>query len=226
MTTMPNTKNMGYVIGVLYGDGFVNFKDIERGIPRTIGLTTVNSSFRNAFAEALEAWRGPGSVKIIDRTVDKVIAPSGTVYRDVSYCDALLHDQHLITELLQLTGPTQTEAWAINIKDAVERGPEFCDGIIQGLFDSDASFTPTDVGLDIGFGTVSQEGARSTFKLMKIRNYDIRLSSSIKPDRKEFFRIRIRTSDSWIRYAEQIGSRIDYKAKILKDFLHRRQARS
>jgi len=225
ITNMPNTKDMGYVIGVLYGDGFVNFHDIERGVPKTIGLTTTNESFRDAFTDAIEVWRGKNTVKRVRRTVPEVKTPGGAVYHNVVYYDALLHDRHLTAKLLLITGPTQTDVWKINVKDAVQRGPAFCDGIIQGLFDSDASFSPqTDgIGVDALFGTVSEDGANSLCELMKFRGYDVRLGFNQKPDRKRFHRIRIRGAESWLRYAEDIGSRVDYKAKFLLDFTQRRR---
>jgi hypothetical protein len=225
VANMPSTKDMGYVIGVLYGDGFVNFHDIERGIPKSIGLTTTNESFRDAFAHALEAWRGKDTVKRVRRTVSEVKAPGGAVYRDVVYFDALLHDRHLTAELLRIIGPTQTDVWKINVKDAVERGPAFCDGIIQGLFDSDGSFSSTEsgTGVDALFGTVSEDGANSLCELMKFRGYDISLNPQDRIDHKRFHRVRIRSGASWLQYAEQIGSRIDYKAKLLTDFARRRR---
>lgn len=229
MASLPNTKDMGYVIGVLYGDGFVNFKDIALGIPKSIGLSTTNESFRNAFADALETWRGAGSVKRATHLVKEVVAPGGKIYADVLYYDAWLHDRYLITELLRITGPTQTDTWSIDVNDVMRRGPAFCDGIIQGLFDSDGSFSSKgqgSSGISMQFGTVSVEGNKSLCELMEFRGYEVSVGQSKEQeDRKTFYRLSISTSDSWLQFANNINSRIDYKAKALSDFVRRRSHR-
>jgi len=226
MASMPNTKDMGYVIGVLYGDGFVNFKDIALGIPKSIGLSTTNESFRNAFADALETWRGIDSVKRATHLVKEVTTPDGKVYADVLYYDAWLHDRYLVTELLRIIGPTQTELWSIDVSDAMKRGSAFCDGIIQGLFDSDGSFSSKgqgSAGISIQFGTVSTNGINSLRNLMQLRGYEVSTGQSKeRDDRKTFYRLSISTSRSWLQFANKIGSRIDYKTKALADFIQRR----
>lgn len=222
ISRMPNTKNMGYVIGVLYGDGFTNFKDIANGIPKSIGLSTTNASFRDAFIEALESWSGINTVKKAEHLVKEVRAPQGAIYRNVLYYDAWLHNRYLITELLKHTGPTQTVLWSINTQEAISRGPDFCNGILQGLFDSDGSFSMSSNSMTISFGTASPNGANSLCKLLGLLSYDFHRYTTTEPNHRPFYRITLRTTNSKLKFTKQVGSRIDYKAALIAEFIRQK----
>jgi hypothetical protein len=210
VTNIPPTRDWGYVIGVLFGDGFI----LKSG--RTIGLKCTNASFADAFARSMFVSFGE-MPRRIDRTEpEKRLGER--VYYNVRYYEVMLHRRHIARALKEWIGPTSTWDWSIDVTDTLGRGPEFCDGLIQGLYDSDGSVTPHGLsGLHIRLGTASERGARSLHELMTRRGFDVGFNA--RRTRNEY-RVDVHAS-SCVRYASEISSRVDYKKERLDAFLAR-----
>ena len=206
---LSNSRHLGYVIGVLYGDAYVHRSRMS------IALRCRGASFADAFVEAARQALTL-NVKRLQR-IEPIKKVGGRVYYDLEYHEAWIHDRHLVQALLAWTGPTTTREWAIPLSDAKTRGPDYCDGVIQGLFDSDGSFGPSGNGITIRFGTASAQGASSLHALMVWRGYEVTLAPI---NSKGEHRLWVRAASS-IRYAREISSRIQYKRARLEDFLVR-----
>jgi len=210
---IPKTADVGYVVGVLFGDGFL----LQNG--RTIGLKCTNSSLAQAFADALLNAFGEHPRRLERIEHEKRVG--GRTYHNIHYFEVMLHRRHIASALRAWLRPTSTWAWSINVDDALSRGDEYCNGLIQGLYDSDGSVsTHGRVGVHIRLGTASEHGARSLHELMTKRGYGVGLNARVKGNE---YRVDVHAG-SCVRFATEISSRIDYKKERLNAFLARRAA--
>jgi hypothetical protein len=206
---LANTRDLGYVVGVLYGDGYIHRRAMS------IALRCTNGSFVDAFVRAARVSLTP-NVKRLMR-IEPIKRVGAHTYHKVKYHEAWLHDRHFVRDYERVFGKTTTHDWAIDVADALARGPEYCDGLIQGLFDSDGSVSRQGNSVSIRFGTASRAGARSLAELMSAKGYNI---YSAPANSKGEYRVSVRAS-SLHRYAAEISSRIDYKASRLRAFVRR-----
>jgi len=211
---IPRTADVGYVVGVLFGDGFL----LKNG--RTLGLKCTNASLAQAFAEALlnAFCEQPRSLERIER--EKQVG--GRTYHNIHYFEVMLHRRHIVRALRMWLGSTATWDWSINVDDALGRGDEYCNGLIQGLYDSDGSVsTHGRAGVHIRLGTASEHGARSLHELMTRRGYSVGLN--VRTTGNEY-RVDVHAG-SCVRFATEISSRVDYKKERMDAFLARRAVR-
>jgi hypothetical protein len=182
----------------------------------SIALRCTNRSFARSFARAL-ATSVTLNVKELTR-VEPIKRVGQHVYRNVTYYEVWLHDRHLVRAIQDWTGPTTTHEWKIDLGDARQRGPAYCDGLIQGLYDSDGSISRNGArGVSIRFGTASAAGAKSLHALMTWRGFETTLAPV---NGKGEHRISVRAASA-MRYAIEISSRIHYKRMRLLNFVKR-----
>ncbi|MET0343707.1 MAG: LAGLIDADG family homing endonuclease [Polyangiales bacterium] len=205
VTRLHNTKDLGYVVGVLYGDAYVHQSRLS------LALRCRDPSFAGSFAIAVSSAL-TRNVKVLSR-IEPIKRVGAHVYRNLEYHEVWVHDRHLVAALQRWTGPTTTREWEIRLNDAMARGAEYCDGVIQGLFDSDGSISVD--GRDIRFGTASERGARSLLELLSWRGY---VATLYPVSKKGEHRIRLKAR-SVVRYAYEISSRIDAKRTRLRALL-------
>ena len=209
---LPNTRDLGYVIGVLFGDGFVHQRD------KMLGLRTTDETFAEAFAGAVQVGLGAESPKRHTRDARKTI--KGRVY-DVIYYEVELYDNALACALVEAFGDTRTFQWEIDVEKALARGAEFCRGLVAGLFDSDGSFSLVGKrGISIRSGTHSVAGAASLHRLMLALGFDVGLAP---PNCKKENKVGVHAA-STMKFAREVSSRIQYKLATLSEYQRRAAA--
>jgi len=207
---LPNTHDLGYVVGVLFGDGFVHQRD------KMLGLRTRDASFAEAFASAVQHGLVVAPPHRYQRTAQKTVG--GRVYDDVVYHEVELYDVPLVCALVETFGDTRTFLWKIDVEQSRARGIEFCRGVIQGLFDSDGSFSLIGKrGISIRLGTHSIAGAASLHQLMTAMEFDVGLAP---PNVKKENKVSVHAA-SCMKFAQEISSRIQYKLAVLNEYLRR-----
>jgi len=200
--SLPNTKSAGYVIGVLYGDGFITI----RGNSGSVGLKSTNQSFCGAFAQALEETfnRKPHLLSRIEPI--KVIG--GYVYKAVRYYEAFLHSVHIGQAIRKIFGYTDEKRWCASTEYMFKIGTDFVDGVLQGFFDAEGSFMRSKRGSHyVSACSMNGQGLDSVQALLRERGY----KSRITVDRRKQWKVSIHGQADVHRFATEIGSRIDYK---------------
>lgn len=201
LTALPNTVTAGYVIGVLYGDGFISVK--RSG---SIGLKSTNESFCRAFAEALqETFRR--KTRLLSR-IEPLKKIGDYEYRNVRYYEAFLHSTHIALALRKTFGHTDERRWCANPDKIMRIGERFTDGVIQGFFDAEGSFMRNKEGRYYASAcSMNERGLRSIHELLSRRGYN----SRIGVDGRGQWRITLNVQGCVLKFASEIGSRIDYK---------------
>ncbi|MFZ0523175.1 MAG: hypothetical protein WAL95_19250 [Candidatus Acidiferrales bacterium] len=118
IAALPNTVTAGYVIGVLYGDGFISVK--RSG---SIGLKSTNESFCLAFAEALQETF-QRKTRLLSR-IEPLKKIGDYEYRNVRYYEAFLHSTHLALALRKAFGHTDEWRWCSNPDKIMRIGERF-----------------------------------------------------------------------------------------------------
>lgn len=198
---LPNTMTAGYVIGVLYGDGFISVK--RSG---SIGLKSTNESFCRAFAEALQETF-QRKTRLLSR-IEPLKKIGDYEYRNVRYYEAFLHSTHLALALQKSFGYTDERRWCANPDKIMRIGERFADGVIQGFFDAEGSFMRNKEGRYYASAcSMNEKGLRSIHELMKRRGYN----SRIGVDGRGQWKIALNVQSEVLKFATEIDSRIDYK---------------
>jgi hypothetical protein len=201
ITALPNTVTAGYVIGVLYGDGFISVR--RSG---SIGLKSTNESFCRAFAEALQETF-QRKTRLLSR-IEPLKKIGDYEYRNVRYYEAFLHSTHIALALQKSFGYTDERRWCANPDKIMRIGERFADGVIQGFFDAEGSFMRNKEGRYYASAcSMNEKGLRSIHELLSRRGYN----SRIGVDRRGQWKVSIQRKDDALRFASEIGSRIDYK---------------
>lgn len=205
--SIPDTKTAGYVIGVLYGDGFITIQG-NRG---SIGLKTTNKSFCRSFARALEETFGR-KTHLLSR-VEPLKEIGGYVYKDVTYYEAFLHSVHLGKAIRQVFGLTDEKSWRADPVRFLQIGSDFIDGVIQGFFDAEGSFMCRKEGQYYTTAcSMNEHGLKSIHALLRMRGYKVNVCC----DKRKQWKVGIGNQSDVRRFAAEIGSRIDYKAKAME----------
>jgi intein-encoded DNA endonuclease-like protein len=191
----------GYVIGVLYGDGFISVK--RSG---SIGLKSTNESFCRAFAEALQETF-QRKTRLLSR-IEPLKKIGDYEYRNVRYYETFLHSTHLALALQKSFGHTDERRWCANPDKIMRIGERFADGVIQGFFDAEGSFMRNKGGRYYASAcSMNEKGLRSIHELLSRRGYN----SRIGVDGRGQWRIALNIQSEVLKFATKIGSRIDYK---------------
>lgn len=203
VNSIPRTKTSGYVIGVIYGDGFITIMK-DRG---SIGLKSTNESFCRSFAQALEETFGI-ETRFLSRLEQKKIGKYE--YKDVRYYEAFLHNVYIASAIRKVFGLTDEQSWHADDGILEKYGAEFVDGLIQGFFDAEGSYMYRKGG---GYYTtacsMNERGMKSIHRLLCLRNYPATISS----DKRGQWKTGIHRQEHVLRFAREIGSRIDYKSE-------------
>jgi hypothetical protein len=200
--------NLGYIVGVLYGDGFIVRND------HTVGLKTTNKSFADSFTAAITAWFGV-EPKRYQRLENKKI---GTyTYHDVLYYEVLFCRATIGRAILHVFGDTRTFAWQINIEQTLAFGEAFACGLVQGLVDSEGS-VETDRRI-ISVASSHRPGLESLQQLLEKLGYDVSLYDS---KTRATYRLTL-YGEVAARYAKNIGSRIDVTQGLLQQLIVRQE---
>lgn len=198
---LPNTMTAGYVIGVLYGDGFISVK--RSG---SIGLKSTNESFCRAFAEGLQETF-QRKTKLLSR-IEPLKKIGDYEYRNVRYYEAFLHSTHLALALRKSFGYTDERRWCADPDKIMRIGERFADGVIQGFFDAEGSFMRNKEGRYYASAcSMNEKGLRSIHELMNRRGYN----SRIGVDGRGQWKIALNAQSVVLKFASEISSRIDYK---------------
>jgi LAGLIDADG DNA endonuclease family protein len=199
---LPDTKSAGYVIGVLFGDGFTSVTG-HRG---SIGLKSTNQSFCQAFAHALEETFHR-KTRLLSR-IEPVKRIGRYIYKNVRYYEAFLHSVHLALALRKSFGHTDERRWCANPNTMLQIGEQFADGVLQGFFDAEGSFMQSKAGRHyVSACSMNAEGLKSIQEVLRRRGYQVRVGA----DRRGQWRVTIHTKTQVLRFAKEISSRIDYK---------------
>lgn len=214
ITALPNTVTAGYVIGVLYGDGFISVK--RSG---SIGLKSTNESFCRAFAEALQETF-QRKTRLLTR-IEPLKKIGDYEYRNVRYYEAFLHSTHLALALQKSFGYTDERRWCANPDKIMRIGDRFADGVIQGFFDAEGSFMRNKEGRYYASAcSMNEKGLRSIHELMDRRGYKGRIGV----DGRGQWKIALNAQSEVLRFAGEIGSRIDYKGARMQAALRNQHA--
>ena len=206
-------SNLGYIIGVLFGDGSIT----NRKTYGSIQLKTTNKSFAIAFFRALVNYGL--NAKYHERVYDKVFKKYGKIYYDVTYYEVFYNSIYFVKNINKLFGLTTTKEWKIDVNHVLSLGNEFYKALVRGLFDSEGSFS---VGKNnkkcLEFSSTNKEGAESLYLLLSKISFDFRLN---KTKRDGFYEYKIRTSkkSNIFKFYEEIGFSIDYKQERLEGFV-------
>ncbi len=215
--SMPNTKSAGYIIGVLYGDGFITIYEQGRG---SIGLKSTNASFCAAFAEALEETFGRRTSKL--SRIEPIKEIGDHVYNDVRYYEAFLHSVHIAQGIRRVFGKTDEQSWCANPEYLLRIGTHFADGVIQGFFDAEGSFMKSRAGRYYASAcSINERGLKSIHELLLKRGY----KSWIGVDKRKQWKIGLNRRPDVERFAAEIGSRIDYKLARMQALCAERRER-
>lgn len=201
ITALPNTVTAGYVIGVLYGDGFISVK--RSG---SIGLKSTNESFCRAFAETLQETF-QRKTRLLSR-IEPLKKIGHYEYRNVRYYEAFLHSTHLALALQKSFGYTDERRWCANPDNIMRIGERFADGVIQGFFDAEGSFMRNKGGRYYASAcSMNEKGLKSIHELMKRRGYNGRIGV----DGRRQWKVALNAQSEVLKFASEISSRIDYK---------------
>ena len=213
---LPNTMTAGYVIGVLYGDGFISVK--RSG---SIGLKSTNESFCRAFAEALQETF-QRKTRLLSR-IEPLKKIGGYEYRNVRYYEAFLHSTHLALALQKFFGYTDERRWCANPDNIMQIGERFADGVIQGFFDAEGSFMRNKAGRYYASAcSMNEKGLRSIHELLKRRGYNCRIGV----DGRSQWKVALNVQNHVLKFASEIGSRIDYKRARMQAALRNQRTMS
>lgn len=204
---LPNLRDAGYVIGVLYGDGFVSIS----GNRASIGLKSTNASFCDSFANALEATFGQGTRRL--SRIEPIKRIGQHIYKNVTYFECFLHSLYLAKAIRATFGNTGEKQWCADPAHCMRIGDKFTDGVIQGFFDAEGSFMQRRRG---GFYatacSMNGRGLNSIRALLELRGY----RPTILCDKRGQWRVSLHTQADVIRFASEIGSEIDYKKAAMQ----------
>lgn len=205
--TLPNTKTVGYIFGVLFGDGFITIQG-NRG---SIGLKSTNESFCASFARALEETFGLPTRQLT--RIEPIKEIHGYTYKNVRYYEAFLHSVHLGQAIRQVFGRTDEQSWCANTDYFKGIGDDFIDGVIQGFFDAEGSFMQSKTGRYYTTAcSMNGSGLMSIHALLLLRGY----GATINSDKRKQWRVSVGRRPDVRRFAAEIGSRIDYKAAKMR----------
>jgi intein-encoded DNA endonuclease-like protein len=212
--TVP-TFSLGYVIGVLYGDGFVSLGGVtNKGRSGTIGLKTRNRTFAHAFCKHLYSGFAVSAKPKVRLQTKKCL---GRVYKDIEYFEVLHHDLSRAKAIWAVYGPTTTFQWTIPVAEFLAKGRNFCRGVLRGFFDSEGYVSKKGNRVEMSSGNTA--GMESMRKLLHAFGHPFSLS--LKGKRKKGARLRLSKKENVVAFATSIGSDVDYKAARLEEIIGR-----
>jgi len=204
-------KDKGYIIGVIYGDGYISHSKNKLGdmVPQSFGMKVSEEDFADAFSAACKKCL---CEVICHHTREKLgIGLRKDELRDRYSCTK--HSRNLAGELKNRFGPTDTFNWYIHDEDFLDK--EFLGGVMSGVFDSDGWIH----GLHIYMATASKKGADCVEKAFNILG--------MKPNRHEktewtgtvMYYVGINGKDSLSKFKDVVGFRLQRKAYLLDKVL-------
>ena len=122
-------RNFGYLIGVLYGDGYLDDEGVY--------IFSKDKEFVEQFAKAIEIHFG-ASCNIRKRTQTTKL-PNGQKALLVGYRTGF-YSVRLKPYLENIFGSFKSNEWEIPVSKVLSFGKEFCYGLIGGLYDSDGHY--------------------------------------------------------------------------------------
>lgn len=212
---LQNTKDFGYIVGLMYGDAYIEQRS------KCLILKTVEESFARAFAQALADTFGDPPRRL--SRIEPLKEVSGRQYRDVIFYEAHFNRRHLVCALEETFGCTTKKGWVLDVDDCMARGRAFCNGLVQGLFDSDGSVSLSGrASASVRFGSTNAGGVGALAALMGRMGYAVSVGS---PSKKGERRVSVLTA-SQLRFAMEIGSRVAPKAAKLEEMVRRKKRRA
>jgi DNA-binding transcriptional regulator WhiA len=208
-------SNLGYIIGVLYGDGSMS----DRKNHGSVQLKTTNKSFAMAFFRALVNYGANAKYHV--RRYNKIFKKEGRVYNNIIYYEIFYNSIYFVKNIVEKFGLTTTKEWKIDVDYVTSLGKDFYRALIKGLFDSEGSFSVAKK-TSLEFSSTNEKGAQSLHLLLSNLGFDFRLN---KVKRDGFYEYKIRTgkNSNIIKFYEDIGFSIDYKKEKLEKFVKERK---
>lgn len=206
-------SNLGYIIGVLLGDGSMS----DRGNHGSIQLKTTNKSFAMTFFKVLENYGVNPKYHI--RKYNKIFKKENKIYNNVTYHEIIYNSIYFVKNIIKLFGLTNTKKWKINIDYVLSLGNDFCKSLIKGLFDSEGCFwIGKDKKVGLEFSSTNKEGTESLYLLLSKLGFDFNLN---KTKRDGFYEYKIRTGkiSTIIKFYKEIRFSVDYKQERLEGFV-------
>jgi transposase len=197
-------QDLGYIIGVLYGDGSCRVEN-TRGY---IKLMAKDKSFVSAFSNCLEKC-----FKVKPKYHEYNFKSTGNVY------DVTLYNKYLAIWLNDEFGPFDERNWFINPERFLTIGLPFCNGVIRGLFDSEGCVNHKGISIV----SCNKRGLQSLAILISsvgvfIGGFGFE-PKIFKKLGKSKWELRINKRQSKL-FAESIGSSIDYKKAKFNKYLN------
>lgn len=131
------------------------------------------------------------------------------------YYEVYLHRRHLVQAVIEAFGPFGSHGWRIDAAACMRRGQEFAKGVVQGFVDSEGSVDVRGSSIRIRIGTVNRTGMLDMILLLKRLGYVAPLGG---PSARGEYRVVLGVQAS-VRYALEIGSRIEKKALRMRTAL-------
>jgi len=205
LENINHSKDYGYILGVLCGDGFITIMG-DRG---SIGIKTTNKSFRDSFCKCLESVFNKKTKKL-ERFENKTIGKYK--YENVKYYEGFLHSVHIGKSLIKKFGEFKEDKWNIFNGIRKEESKEFLKGIAQGFFDSEGSIYKKDERRKaIDMSSKNKVGLDGIRKILEVLGIETKLYTG-----KKEFKLRIFKKLEIEKFINKIGSRIDRKKERME----------
>ena len=203
-------EDLGYIIGVCFGDGSI----VKVGNSKAICLRTTNESFAKAFFNAVLDYTKV-EPKYHIRIYDKYFKKENRFYKNVKYYEVFLYNIFFAEKLQNVFG--STIKWKIDVNKYLNYKKSFIIGFIRGLFDSEGSISGKKTSL--GFSSTNKEGIESFYKLLSTLGFGFNFN--VYKRKNGIIEYKIRSSKRSVieKFSKEIGFNIDYKQKILKNFI-------
>jgi len=210
-------ENLGYILGVLFGDGSA----VDLGKRGCIELRTTNKSFALAFYNSLFSYTNE-EPKYHIRKYNKHFKKENRTYKNIIYHEVFFNSVYFARNVINLFGETDTKEWTINIKKFNSFGEEFIFSFIKGIFDSDGCFhfkkKLNHYKGSLEFSSTNKQGIETFQLLLKNLNLSFNLNRTLKDG---FYEYRLRTSkiSTIIDFYRIIGFSVDYKQRKLQEYI-------
>ena len=191
-------KDRGYLIGVLYGDGFVQH---SKEIPVAFGMTVKEKVFADIFEICCNKCLG-----IETKRHEYTIGGYGGL-KQMQFC--LHHSVVLSRDIKEKYGPTDTFNWYIHEEDFQNK--EFLGGILSGLFDSDGWTS----NLRLGIATASQEGGESVKRGLQILGMNPNSHDKTEYNGTVMYYVCLAGKEDLQKFKDTVGFRIPRKVYLL-----------
>lgn len=194
-------RDFGYLIGILYGDGYLNDEGIH--------IFSKDREFVELFTNLIKNYFGVECN--IRKRIQTTKLPNGQIALLIGYRSSF-YSVRLKPYLENIFGSFKSEEWEIPMNKVLSFGKEFCYGLISGLFDSDGCYL-------LYFAAGNKKGINSLRSLL--------INLGFKPtnimERPTAYYISLTSYDERKKFYNKIGFRLKRKQNKLRVWLDSNQ---